>query len=111
MRTPLGIGGTACLALVAAACGGSPASRVAGSPRVHLLSGGDTSATPQQRQRKLAFGVKVAQCLRAHGFPSMPDPTGLGANPLPSGINTNSPQFQAAEATCEQRARKALGLP
>jgi len=77
----------------------------------HLLSNGDTPATPQQRQQKLAFGVKVARHMRTHGFPTMPDPTGLGANPRPSGIDTNSPQFQAAAATCEQRARKALGLP
>ncbi len=76
----------------------------------HLLSSGGT-ATPQQRQQKLAFGVKVAECLRTHGFPNIPDPTGLGSNQLPPGIDTNSPQFQTAETACEKQARKALGLP
>lgn len=76
----------------------------------HLLSSGPT-ATPQQRQQKLAFGVKVAQCLRAHGFRNMPDPAGLGSNQLPPGIDPNSPQFQMAETACEKQARKALGLP
>jgi hypothetical protein len=76
----------------------------------HLLSGG-RSATPQQRQQKLAFGVKVAQCLRAHGYPNFPDPTGLGSQSLPSGIEVNSPQFQAMETDCEKQAQKALGLP
>ena len=32
-------------------------------------------ATPQERQEKLAFALKVARCLRAHGFPNFPDPT------------------------------------
>ena len=76
----------------------------------NLRSGGGV-ATPQQRQQKLAFGVKVAECLRRHGFPNMPDPTGLGSNALPPGIDPSSPAFQTAETACEQQARKALGLP
>lgn len=76
----------------------------------HLLASSG-SATPQQRQQKLAFGVKVAECMRKHGFPTMPDPTILGSNALPPGIDANSPQFQTEESACEQRSRKALGLP
>ena len=76
----------------------------------HLLSNGGT-ATPQQRQDKLEFGVKVAECLRAHGYPNFPDPKQLGQQPLPPGIDTGSPQFQPVETTCEAHARKALGLP
>ena len=75
----------------------------------HLLSSGG-SATPQRRQ-KIAFGVKVAQCLRAHGYPNFPDPTGLGSQALPPGIDTNSPQFQTTETACEKQAQKALGVP
>lgn len=69
------------------------------------------NATPEQERQKLQFGLKVAQCMRSHGFPSMPDPTRLGSNALPSGIDPSSPTFQAAESTCEQQSRKALGLP
>jgi hypothetical protein len=76
----------------------------------HLLSTGGT-ATPQQQQQKLEFGVKVAECLRAHGYPNFPDPAHLGQQSLPPGIDVNSPQFQAVETTCEVRARKELGLP
>ena len=76
----------------------------------HLLSAGG-AATPQQRQEKLAFGLRVARCMRSHGFPGLPDPTGLGQNRLPPGIDPSSPQFQAAETTCEKQARQALGLP
>jgi hypothetical protein len=76
----------------------------------HLLSSGGI-ATPQQRRQKLAFGVKVAQCLRAHGYPTFPDPAGLGSQAPPPGIDTNSPQFQTIETACEKQAQKALGLP
>jgi hypothetical protein len=76
----------------------------------HLLSSGGT-ATPQQRQQKVVFGVQVAACVRAHGYPDFPDPTHLGRQTLPPSIDTSSLQFQAVETTCEKHARKALGLP
>jgi hypothetical protein len=76
----------------------------------HLLSSGGT-ATPGQRQQKLAFGIKVAECLRAHGYPDFPDPTGLGSQSLPPAIDPNSPQFQTTENNCEKQVRKVLGLP
>ncbi|HEY5101020.1 MAG TPA: hypothetical protein VII54_13290 [Gaiellaceae bacterium] len=86
------------------------ASSAANDACKHLLSSGGT-ATPLERQQKLEFGVKVAECLRAHGYPNFPDPAHLGQQALPPGIDTSSPQFQAVETTCEVRARKALGLP
>jgi len=52
-----------------------------------------------------------SQCLRAHGYPNFPDPTALGSQALPAGIDTSSPQFQATEAACEKQAQKALGVP
>jgi len=76
----------------------------------HLLSSGGSPATPQQRRQKLAFALKVARCLRTHGFLTFPDPTGSG-QVVPPGVNTDSPQFQAAETNCEKQARQALGLP
>jgi hypothetical protein len=75
----------------------------------HLLSSG-SPGTPQQRQQKFAFALKVARCLRTHGYPGFPDPTASGQS-VPPGIDTQSPQFQAVETTCEKQARKALGLP
>jgi len=75
----------------------------------HLLPSGGTG-TPQQRQLKSTFALKVAQCLRGHGFPNFPDPNG-SRQASPPGIDLNSPQFQAAETACEKQARKALGLP
>ena len=75
----------------------------------HLLPSGGTG-TPQQRAQKFTFALKVAHCLRSHGYPTFPDPAAQGQR-IPSEINTESPQFQSTETSCEQLARKALGLP
>ncbi len=75
----------------------------------HLLKSGG-AATPQQRQQKFAFALKVAQCLRLHGYPTFPDPTASGQR-IPPGIDLRSLQFQTAETSCEKQSRKALGLP
>jgi hypothetical protein len=74
-----------------------------------LLSRGRDTGTPQQRQQKLAFGLKVAQCLRAHGFPTFPDPNG-SSQTLPRGIDPSSPQFEEAQTNCEKQEQQALGI-
>jgi hypothetical protein len=76
----------------------------------HLLPSGGSTGTPQQRQEKLVFALKVAQCLRADGYPTFPDPSGSGKS-NPPGIDLSSPRFQAAEDNCEKQEQKALGLP
>ncbi len=85
------------------------ASAAANDACKHLLPNGGTG-TPQQRQLKLAFAVKVAECLRTHGYPSFPDPTASGQR-IPPGLDTRSSRFQAVETSCEHVAGKALGLP
>ena len=74
-----------------------------------VLSRGRSTGTPQQQAQKLAFGLKVAECLRTHGYPNFPDPTG-SSQALPPGIDPSSPQFEAAQATCEKKEQQALGL-
>jgi hypothetical protein len=55
-------------------------------------------------KQQLDRDVKFAQCMQTHGFPSYPDPDVqnglLMQKPLPSSIDTSSPQFQAAETAC-----------
>ena len=75
----------------------------------HLLPRGGGTGTPQQRRQKLVFGLKVARCVRSHGFPTFPDPSGSSQGNSP-GIDLNSPQFQTAETGCEKQVQKALGL-
>jgi hypothetical protein len=75
---------------------------------MHLLSSG--AGTEQQRQQKFAFALKLAQCIRRHGFPTFPDPNGSSQG-LPPGIDPNAPRFQAAQTTCQKQVQQALGLP
>jgi len=68
----------------------------------HLLPGGGPKPITQ---RQLDSMVKSAACMRAHGFPDYPDPQrdpngGVEVQPLPSSIDTSSPQFEAALRAC-----------
>jgi hypothetical protein len=69
-------------------------------------------------QQKVAFGLKSARCMRAHGYPTYPDPPnanvssqGSGTRFAGTGIDTKSPRFQTREMACEKQTRKALGMP
>jgi hypothetical protein len=77
------------LALLAAACGGSPG----------------LTATPP------ASGALVySRCMRAHGLGDFPDPDRTGSFPSlkqlqsssGSDLNPNNPQFQAAQSACRR---------
>jgi hypothetical protein len=49
------------------------------------------------------FGVKYADCMRAHGVPNFPDPSAGGGGvqiQTGSGINPFSPSFKAAQESC-----------
>jgi hypothetical protein len=67
----------------------------------HLLPGGGPRQPTQQQIDNM---VKFAACMRSHGYPDYPDPVvrsgGVEEQPLPSDIDTNSAQFQAAQKTC-----------
>lgn len=91
----------AVVVLLASACGGSPGA---------VTQSGD--------RQKLSFALETARCMRAHGFPTYPDPAGptpadqgSGTRFSGTGIDVKSARFQTAERTCEQQARRSLGLP
>ena len=93
-RVTAAILGTVALALLAAACSGSPSSTGSGgSPKV----GG--SANSQ-------IGIDYARCMRSHGVPKYPDPEGSHelANGLPKvslqQLEVSSSQYQAAQNDC-----------
>ena len=69
----------------------------------HLLPHG-TPPSAAELHQQFVRGLKAAQCMRSHGYPDWPDPTvhsGYNMQPLPpSGVDTNSPQFQAAAKAC-----------
>ena len=58
--------------------------------------------TPAQVAQNVAAGVKLAECMRSHGFPSFPDPNSQDVFNLPSGIDTSSPTYQSAYGTCQK---------
>jgi hypothetical protein len=69
----------------------------------HLLPGGGGRSTAAQQQ-VISRWLKIAQCMRAHGVPTYPDPKVSGGSIViisGPGINVNSPQFQAAEHACK----------
>lgn len=49
-----------------------------------------------------AAGLKFSTCMRSHGVPNFPDPSGGGGIHISSGsgINPSSPAFTAAQAGC-----------
>jgi hypothetical protein len=52
--------------------------------------------------------LRFAACIRAHGYPSYPDPQfpagGGVTQQQPSGIDQNSPQFRAAVKACNAKS-------
>lgn len=73
-------------AVVLAACGGS--------------SGKSTGSGSS-----FASGLKFSDCMRSHGVPNFPDPSGGGGGiqiSAGSGVNPQSPAFQSAQNDCQK---------
>jgi hypothetical protein len=92
---------------------GSPRFNAAFKACKHLTSAGKGSAagttiTPADQ----ADYLKAVACMRSHGFPKFPDPAFQDNNVTfntTTPINTNSPQYQRALATCDKLI--PAGLP
>jgi hypothetical protein len=71
--------------------------------------------TAAQKQEHVRQALKFSACMRSHGVPSFPDPiivrggTAVGLEP-PRGIDSNSPQFQAAVRSCREFEPGMAGL-
>lgn len=90
-RTAAAIIATAGLALLAAACSSSPASTGASDPS----TAGASTTSPS--------AVAYSDCIRSHGVPSFPDPSGNGQVPKASAqqLGVSSSQLQAAQTACQ----------
>jgi hypothetical protein len=88
-RTAAAIIATAGLALLAAACSGSPSSAAAGGS----TNASDSPSSPS--------AVSYSNCMRSHGVPNYPDPSG---GQLPKGgaqaFGVSSSVFSAAQSAC-----------
>ncbi len=93
-RVAVAVIAAAALALLVAACGGSPSS---------TGSAGSSNARGSASSR---IGIDYARCMRSQGVPKYPDPT--GSNELASGLpkvsleqlGVSSSQYQAAQGAC-----------
>jgi hypothetical protein len=67
-----------------------------------LPNGGRPTAAEQAKEQQAV--LKFAQCMRSHGVPKFPDPKAGGAMTLgtKAGVDPNTPQFQAAQKTCQK---------
>jgi hypothetical protein len=65
-------------------------------------NGGRPTAAQQAKEQQAM--LKFAQCMRSHGVPKFPDPKPGGALVLGSkaGVDANTPQFKAAQQTCQK---------
>lgn len=74
--------------------------------------------SPAQQAKVQESALKFSQCMRTHGVPSFPDPTFSGGGAKltlkaggANGIDPNSPQFKAAQKTCQSLMPRPLGGP
>ncbi len=89
-------------ALLLGACGGSAGSHPAGSSNHTQGPTGSSVSLPQQ----------YADCMRAHGIHGFPNPVDGHITLSPSsGVNPNSPRFQAASKACAKHGPSAGGPP
>jgi hypothetical protein len=97
-RTAVAIVATAALALLAAACGGSPGRHVA-QPGSTTTNSSTSSSAAAQQNGMLAF----SGCMRSHGVPNWPDPNSSGVLPKNqvAQLAASNPQFPAAHRACE----------
>jgi hypothetical protein len=89
MRGLAGVIAMTALALLVAACGGSPSSS-GGSPQ----AGGSTGSPS---------AIAYSTCMRSHGVPNFPDPDskGMPAQADPQQLGVSSSQYQASEQVCQ----------
>jgi len=69
---------------------------------------GHGQITPAEQHQVAVLALKFAGCMRSHGIPDFPDPTGSGFEFLPpTGFDPHSPQVQAAQNACRKYSSAA----
>ena len=74
----------------------------------HFLPNGGLPASVSSGQ--LAQGVTFADCVRAHGVPSCPDPDRDGVFTLPATIDPQAPELQHAQHACLSVGPSSLNI-
>jgi hypothetical protein len=104
----LAIAGLAAMGLLAAACGGgSKDPGAAGAGRTTTTAAPSAAASSGQSGQisQAQQLLELAQCVRSHGVPNFPDPSptaGILGMIENSGVNPETPAFQAAWQACKK---------
>jgi hypothetical protein len=86
------------LAVTLAACGGGTPTSAPSTSSGAASSGSNSSGTSNSSVQQ---ALKYAQCMRSHGVTNYADPSpGKSQSIGQSGIDTNSPTYQAAASAC-----------
>jgi hypothetical protein len=85
----------------------SPQFKAAQKACQKLAPNGGKAPSPEEQAKAQAQMLKFSACMRSHGLPNFPDPTFSGGGAQlrvdrKSGLNPNSPQFQAAQKACQK---------
>ncbi len=81
------------------------AAAVVASSVLALAACGSSSKSSRTSGAGASAGIKFADCMRSHGVPNLPDPSGSGGGiqiAAGSGINPQSPAFQSAQSACQK---------
>ncbi len=89
----------------------SPAFRSADGACHHLLSnGGEQGGASGSSAQQQAQDVQFADCMRAHGVPSFPEPDHDGVFTLPATIHEQAPAFLRATRSCQKVHPASLSI-
>jgi hypothetical protein len=77
----------------------------------HLLPSGSIASNGSVSTQELSEAVALAQCLRAHGEPTFPDPTIVNGGISFDFTDVGSAQFQAAVSACRSSIPAGVKLP
>jgi hypothetical protein len=96
------------LAVLASACSSGPASPgVAGSGTTATTGSSSNAAASQSDPSQSAAMLAYSECMQSHGVPNFPDPNSQGQILIQggsgSGLDPNSPTFQAAQKACQSK--------
>lgn len=63
---------------------------------------GPGGLSPEQRAEARQDGLRMAECMHAHGFPTFPEPNSEGVITITpaDGIDTSSPRYKSAAQVC-----------
>jgi hypothetical protein len=71
-----------------------------------LPGGGPGNETQAEAAQSRVAELALARCMRRHGYPNFPDPTGQGVlNLSNAGIDPRSSEFQSTKQTCGPKGK------